>query len=208
MASVNVINTAGASQGTREVNDAVFNAEAKPQLVHEVVVGIMAAQRQGTHKVKVRHEVSGGGAKPFKQKGTGRARQGSIREPHMRGGGIVHGPQPRDYTKDITRRARRQALCSVLSDRLRNDRLSILTGLQLDAIKTKPLSKILDKVSPEGRKTLIVTGALDNNLVLSARNMPLLKVCTAEDLSVLDAVGAIRIVLQDDAVAKLEERLS
>jgi large subunit ribosomal protein L4 len=208
MASISVIDTNGASQGSREVSDEIFGVEFRDQLVHEVVTAIQAAQRQGTHKVKVRHEVSGGGAKPFKQKGTGRARQGSIREPHMRGGGIVHGPQPRDYTKNITRRARRQALCSVLSERLRQDRLSVLSGLKLDAIKTKPFARILEKVSPEGRKTLLVTDGIDANIVLSARNIPRIKVCTAEDLSVLDAIGATRIVLHEEAVAKLEERLS
>jgi len=168
----------------------------------------MNALRQGNHETKTRKEVSGGGRKPYRQKGTGNARRGSTREPQMRGGGSVFGPKPRSYRKNITTRARRQALCCMLSDRLRSDRLSVLSGLQVEAPKTKPFAAMVQRLAPEGRKTLIVTAGHDPNVLLSARNLPRVDVRQVGDLNAHDVAGAVRVVLQEEALPKLEERLS
>lgn len=208
MASLKIVDINGEERGSVEASDAVFNAAENSAMVHEVVLALRNAQRQGNHKTKTRREVSGGGAKPFRQKGTGRARQGSSREPQMRGGGTVHGPVPRSYRQRVPKQVRRQALCSVLSDRARNERLSVLQGMQLDGIKTKPVADMLDKVSREGRKTLLVTANYDSNLLLSSRNIQRMTVRTAEDVNTLDVLSAVRVVVQEEALAKLEERLS
>jgi len=208
MASLNIIGIDGAGLGSVEASDKVFDAELNEPLVHQVVVALLANRRQGTHKTKNRSDVSGGGVKPFRQKGTGRARQGSIREPHMRGGGTVHGPRPRDYRKDVSVQVRRKALCIALSDRARNERLVVLKGLQIESPKTKPFAQMLEAVSPEGRKTLIVTSGHDENVLLSARNLEKVTVRSAAELNALDVVGAVRILVQEDAISKLEERLA
>ena len=208
MASAKIVNMSGQEQGTVELNDAVFGAEPQDTAVHDAIVALKNAQHQGTAKTKERAEVRGGGAKPFRQKGTGRARQGSSREPQMRGGGTVFGPRPRSYRQNIPVRVRRQALCCVLTDRLRRDRLSVVDGLAFDAPKTKPLAQMLESVAPEGRSTLIVTSQLDINIILSARNVPRVTVRTAADVNVLDVAAAQRIVVQQEALSQLEERLT
>ncbi len=208
MASLKVVNMEGADLGAVDATESVFAAPLNEAMVHDVVVGLLANKRQGTHKTKTRAEVSGGGIKPFRQKGTGRARQGSSREPHMRGGGTIFGPVPRDYRQNLPVRMKRQALCCVLSDRVRNERLSVLRGLAFEAPKTKPFAQMVGKVAPEGRKTLIVTAGMDENILLSARNLPRVTVRTAADVNVLDVLRAVRIVVQEEAVAQLEERLS
>ena len=208
MASLKTVNMDGAEQAAVDGKDSIFAVEPNDALVREVITSFQNAKRQGTHKVKIRHEVSGGGIKPFRQKGTGRARQGSSREPHMRGGGVVFGPAPRSYRQKVTSRARRQAMCSILSDRVSKDRLSILSGLKIEAVKTKPFAQMLGNVAPEGRKTLLVTAEQDDNVVLSARNIPQVTVRTASDVNALDVISAVRIVIQEEALARLEERLS
>lgn len=208
MATAKVYDAAGAESGTVELNDKIFDAPLNASLVHAVAIALLNARRQGTHKTKTRTEVSGGGAKPYRQKGTGRARHGSTREPQMRGGGTVFGPRPRSYRQNVSTRVKRQALCCVLSDRLRNDRLSVLSGLTVEQPKTRPVAELVSRIAPEGRKTLIVTAAHDENLYLSARNLPRVSVCTAADLNTVDALDAVRIVVQEEALAKLEERLS
>ena len=208
MASLKIVNTKGEDQGSLEASDAVFGAAENGGMVREVIVALRNAQRQGTHKTKTRKEVQGGGAKPFRQKGTGRARQGSIREPQMRGGGIVHGPVPRSYAQKVPTQVRRQALCCALSARVRNERLSVLKGLKLDAVKTKPVAEMLDHVSRGGRKTLLVTADYDAILLLSSRNIERMTVRTAAEVNTLDVLSAIRVVVQEEALAKLEERLS
>lgn len=215
MASLKLVDTQGADKGTVEGSDDIFAAEFNETLVHQVVVALQANARQGTHKTKTRREVSGGGAKPFRQKGTGRARQGSSREPQMRGGGTVHGPVPRSYRKDVNTRVRRQALCCALSNRAQAEHLSVLSGLSYDAPKTKPFAQMLDAVAPaagfergQNKKTLLVTAGNDENVVLSARNIPRVFVRTASDVNVLDVMLAGRVVVQEEALAKLEERLS
>jgi large subunit ribosomal protein L4 len=208
MATLKLVNMSGEDQGNLEASDVVFNAEENAAMVTEVVLALQAAKRQGTHKTKTRREVSGGGAKPFRQKGTGRARQGSSREPQMKGGGTVHGPVPRSYRQSVTKQVRRQALCCVLSDRNRRDRLSVLKGMSIDGVKTKPVAEMLDKISREGRKTLLVTANYDPNVVLSSRNIARMTVRTADEVNTLDVLSAVRVVVQEEALAKLEERLS
>ncbi len=208
MASLKIVDISGAEQGVVEAKDSVFAAPANEALVHGVVVGLQAAKRQGTHKTKTRAEVSGGGVKPFRQKGTGRARQGSNREPHMRGGGTIFGPVPRDYRQDIPVRFKRQALCCALSERVRGDRLSVLKGLSIQEPKTKPFAEMIGRVAPEGRKTLLVTAENDKNAVLSSRNLPRVTLRTAADVNALDVLNAVHIVVQEEALAQLEERLS
>jgi len=208
MASLKVVNMEGADVGALDATESVFAAPLNEAMVHDVVVGLLANKRQGTHKTKTRGEVSGGGIKPFRQKGTGRARQGSIREPHMRGGGTIFGPVPRDYRQNLPVRMKRQALCCALSERVRGERLSVVRGLAIEKPKTKPFAQMVAKVAPEGRKTLIVTAGMDENLLLSARNLSRVTVRTAADLNVLDVLRAVRIVVQEEAVAQLEERLS
>lgn len=208
MASVKVFNMDGVEQGTRDLSDSVFNAEAKEVLVKDVILAIQSSKHQGTHAVKHRSDVSGGGAKPFRQKGTGRARQGTTRAPQMRGGATVFGPTPRSYKHDISPRAKRIALCTLLSDRLRNDKLSVLAGMSITAPKTKPFAAMVSKLSPEGRKTLIITALKEENVLLSSRNIPDVVVRTAADVNALDVISATRVVLQEEAIAPLEERLS
>ncbi len=208
MASLKIVSVQGDDKGTVDGNDAIFGAEENAALVHEVVVALQNAKRQGNHKVKTRREVRGGGAKPFRQKGTGRARQGSSREPQMRGGGTVHGPVPRSYRQDVPKQVRRQALCCVLSARARNERLAVLQGAKFDAIKTKPVAEMLDSVSKEGRRTLLITPEHDNNLLLSSRNIARFTVRTAAEVNTLDVMLAARVFVQEEALSKLEERLA
>ncbi len=210
MASAKLFNLQGDEVGTVELNDAVFDTTTSEQLVHEVVVALQANQRQGTHKTKNRAEVRGGGRKPYRQKGTGNARHGSTREPQMRGGGTVFGPQPRSYRKNVSIAARRKALAAALSDRVRKSALCVLESADLEAPRTKPFVAMLGKMLPDGSRgrTLFVTGDVNKNFILSSRNVPKVSVRTAADLNALDVVGAARIVLVKDAVGKLEERLS
>jgi large subunit ribosomal protein L4 len=208
MASAKLFNLQGDEVGTVDLSDKVFAANAPEQLVHEVAVALQANQRQGNHETKTRTQVSGGGRKPYRQKGTGNARHGSTREPQMRGGGTVFGPHKRSYRKHVTIAAKRRALIGVLSARLRGDRLCVLESSQLDGPKTKPFVAMLARVSPSGRRTLFVTPEVNKNFMLSARNIPKVEVKTAADLNVLDVLTATQVVLVRDAVAKLEERLS
>lgn len=208
MASLKLINMEGADQGVVEASDAVFAVDPNEALVHTVVVALQNAKRQGTHKTKERNEIRGGGAKPFRQKGTGRARQGSIREPQMRGGGTVFGPRPHGYRQNVPVRFRRQALCCVLSDRARTERVSVIQGLRLETPKTKPFAQFIDKAAPEGRKTLVVTAGQDENLALSSRNMARVTLRAAADLNALDVLNAARVLVQEEALKQLEERLS
>ena len=207
MASLKLVDVTGADKGTCDGSDSVFAVEFKPDLVHEVVVALQANARQGTHKTKTRKEVRGGGIKPFRQKGTGRARRGSSREPVLRGGGTVWGPRPRSYRQAVTTRSRRQALCCVLSERLRAEELSVVTGLTVEAPKTKPFAEMISKVSHEARRTLLVSAAIDQNVLLSARNIPSVTVRTAADLNALDVLAATRVIVQEEALNQLEERL-
>lgn len=208
MVTLKVVDMEGADQGAMEVNDAVFDYVVSETLVHDVVTGMLAAKRHGTHDTKTRREVSGGGAKPFRQKGTGRARRGSSREPHLRGGGVVFGPHPRSYRVRTTPGMKRQALRGLLSDRARTERLRVLQGMAIPEVKTKTVAGMLGKVVPDSRKTLLVTADYDKNLLLSSRNIPDICVRTAAEVNALDVIRAQQVLLQREALAKLEERLS
>jgi large subunit ribosomal protein L4 len=208
MATATVYRQDGSEGSTLELNAAVFDVPENARLVHQVVTALMANKRQGNAETKTRKEVRGGGAKPFRQKGTGRARQGSSREPKMRGGGVVFGPHKRSYRQSVPLKMRRKALCCALSDRARNGNVCVLEQLSLEQPKTRPIVDLCGKVSPEGGKTLLVTAAADANVVISSRNVAGLTVRTAADVNALDVLNARRVVLVHDALNTLETRLT
>lgn len=208
MVTLKVVDMQGAEKAPVEANEAVFGVEVSDTLLHDVVVGLQANQRQGTHKTKGRSEVAGGGAKPFRQKGTGRARRGSTREPGLKGGGVAFGPQPRSYRTKVTATMKRQALCAVLTDRARTDRLCVLADFAMDAPKTRTFADMMDAIDAEARKTLLVVADHNPVVLLSSRNIPNVAVRTAADVNALDVISASRIVLQQEALPKLEERLT
>jgi len=208
MASAKVYKADGSPGAEANLNDSIFDVEPNVGLVHQVAVALMNNTRQGNAETKVRKEVRGGGAKPFRQKGTGRARQGSSREPHMRGGGTVFGPHKRSYRKPVPLKMRRKALCCVLTDRLRSEQLCVLDGFSVDTSRTAPVSEMWANVAPEGRKTLLVSANYDKNLVDSARNLSRLTVRTAADVNALDVLDAKRVIVTKEALPVLEERLT
>jgi len=208
MVALKTVNMEGAAQAVLEASDAVFDTVTSDTLVHDVILGLMAAIRQGNHDTKERAEVSGGGKKPFRQKGTGRARRGSSREPVLRGGGTVFGPTPRSYRQNMTVAMKRKALCALLSDRTRCERLCVMEGLAIEPPRTKAVVSMLDNVASERRRTLLVTADYDKNVLLSSRNMPDVEVRTAAEVNALDVIRASHVILQKEAVSKLEERLS
>jgi len=207
VATLPVVDSTGASAGSVEASDAVFAADLQPNVVHETIVAINAAKRQGTHKSKIRSEVRGGGAKPFRQKGTGRARQGSSREPHMTGGGDVHGPVPRKYTKDVPVRVKRQALCCALSERVRGETLKVLDTFSLEAPKSKTVAEMAKAVTGDARKTLLIAAANEPVLHLSTRNIWNVTLTTASDVNAQDVLYATAVVLLPGAKEALEARL-
>lgn len=206
MPKVTVLNQAGASVGEIELNDAIFGIEPNEAVLFDAVIAQRASLRQGTHKVKNRSEVSGGGKKPWRQKGTGRARQGSIRSPQWRGGGTVFGPTPRSYSYKLPKKVRRLALKSALSAKVGEENLLVLDALQLDAPKTKDFKAILGNLKLD-KKALFVTAELDENVALSARNIPGVTVLTASGINVLDLLGHETVVFTKAAVEKVEEVL-
>lgn len=207
MPSVKIVKPDGSAGASLKLNDAVFGIESNGALVHQVAVALMNAKRQGNAETRTRGEVSGGGAKPFRQKGTGRARQGSSREPHMRGGGTVFGPHKRSYRQKTPLKMKRKALCCVLSERVRTEDLRVLEELSLKEVSTKQMRGLFENLSPEGRKTLLVIGEYNNHAVLSSRNLPRLIVRTAGDLNALDVLNAKHVVVVQDALGALEKRL-
>ncbi|MFD2868647.1 50S ribosomal protein L4 [Kurthia sp. 3B1D] len=206
MTKVNVLSQTGSSVGEIELNDAIFGIEPNESVLFDAVIAQRASLRQGTHKTKGRSEVSGGGRKPWRQKGTGRARQGSIRSPQWRGGGIVFGPTPRSYAYKLPKKVRRLALKSALSNKVAETNFVVVDALTLDAPKTKDFVKVLADLSV-ATKSLIVTADVNENVALSARNIPGVTVLTAEGINVLDLVSANKVVITKDAVAKIEEVL-
>ena len=208
MASARLLHTDGTEAGTVDLNDAVFHVEPNETLVHEVAVALMNARRQGNASTKTRGLVRGGGIKPYRQKGTGRARHGSSREPEMRGGGVVFGPHPRNYRQRVPSSFKRKALCCVLSERVRDEALCVLDSLQLEAPKTKAFYTMMERLAVGGKPALFVTAKAERNVCLSARNIPRVTVRTADDLNALDVLGANRVFIAKEAVARLEERLS
>ncbi|ANU20921.1 50S ribosomal protein L4 [Planococcus plakortidis] len=206
MPKVALLNQTGSQVGDIELNDLVFGIEPNESVLFDAVVAQRASLRQGNHKVKNRSEVAGGGRKPWRQKGTGRARQGSIRSPQWRGGGTVFGPTPRSYSYKLPKKVRRLALRSALSSAVANENLLVLEGLAFDAPKTKEFTKLVNDLSV-GTKALFVTADLDENVALSARNIKGMTVVPANGINVLDLLGHDKVVMTKGAVEKIEEVL-
>lgn len=203
MANVSVYNMKGAEVGFLELSDAVFGADIKEQLVHQAVVTYLANQRQGTQSALTRSEVSGGGKKPWRQKGTGNARQGSIRSPQWTGGGIVFAPKPRDYGKKMNKKERRAALFSVLTDKVNNDNLIALDEMKFDEIKTKNFVEVLNNLKADD--ALVILGESDKNVILSGRNIPTVKVITTDSINTYDVLKYKKLIATQDALKKIEE---
>lgn len=208
MASAKLFKSDGSEGAKLKLNEAVFDVEINEPLVHQVATALLNNRRQGNAETKTRREVRGGGRKPYRQKGTGNARHGSIREPQMRGGGSVFGPHKRSYRQNVPIRMKRKALCCVLTDRVRNEALCVLDGFAIDTPKTKPVAELVAKLAPEGRRILLVAPERDANLLASAGNIGQLTVRTAADLNALDVLNARRVIVLKDALTKLEERLA
>ncbi|AZU59911.1 50S ribosomal protein L4 [Neobacillus mesonae] len=207
MPKVTLFNQNGSQVGDIELNESVFGIEPNQHVLFEAIVMQRASLRQGTHKVKNRSEVAGGGRKPWRQKGTGRARQGSIRSPQWRGGGTVFGPQPRSYSYKLPKKVRRLAIKSALSSKVVEDNILVLESLAFEAPKTKDFKAVLNGLSVE-KKALIVTADLDENVALSARNIPGVTVVTADGINVLDVVNHEKLIMTKAAVEKVEEVLA
>ena len=204
MSSIKVLNMAGAEVGTMELNDAIFGIEPNKTVVHEVVKNHLANCRQGTQSALTRAEVSGGGRKPWRQKGTGHARQGSTRAPKWTHGGIVFAPKPRDYSYVLNKKVKRLALKSVLSAKVAEGKLIVIDSIKMDAIKTADFRKFLNAVNCDG-KAVVVTPAVDTVVVKSARNIPGVLTTPANNLSVYDIINAQYLVADQAALAKIEE---
>ena len=204
MSTIKVLNMAGAQVGSVELNDAIFGIEPNTAVVHEVVKNHLANCRQGTQSALTRAEVSGGGRKPWRQKGTGHARQGSTRAPQWTHGGIVFAPKPRDYSYVLNKKVKRLALKSVLSAKAAEGKLVVIDTIKMDAIKTADFRKFLTAVNVDG-KAVVVTPAVDQIVVKSARNIPGVLTTPAAQLNVYDLVNAEYLVVDQAALAKIEE---
>ena len=203
MANVAVYNMEGNEVGTMELNDAVFGVEVNEHLVHLAVVNRLANMRQGTQKAKTRSEVSGGGRKPWRQKGTGHARQGSTRAPQWTGGGVVFAPTPRDYSFKMNKKEKKLALKSALTSRVQENKFIVLDELKLDVIKTKDMKKVLDNLKVN--KALVVLGEGSENVVLSARNIPNVETAPVSSINVYDILKYNTVITTKAAVASIEE---
>lgn len=207
MPKVALLNVEGAQVGDIELNDSVFGIEPNESVVHEAVVMQMASWRRGTHCTKSRGEVRGGGRKPWKQKGTGRARVGTIRSPLWRGGAIIFGPKPRDYSYSIPKKKRRLALKSVLSSKVAENEFIVLDSLNFDQPKTKDMIKVLEALKAD-TKTLVVTAEVDENVMKSARNIEGVTPVAAASVNVYDVLSHNKVIITKDAIAKVEEVLA
>jgi large subunit ribosomal protein L4 len=207
MPKVALFNQTGSQVGDIELADSVFGIEPNSSVLHDAVVMQQASLRQGTHKTKGRSEVRGGGRKPWRQKGTGRARQGSIRSPQWVGGGVVFGPTPRSYSYKLPKKVRRLAIKSALSSKVQAEEVVVLDNLSFDAPKTKEMAAVLAGLSVD-RKALVVTADYNEAVALSARNLPGVTFVTAEGVNVLDVLKHDKLVITKDAVEKVEEVLA
>ena len=203
MANVAVYNMDGKEVDKIELNDDIFGVKINEHLVHMAVVQHLANKRQGTQKAKTRSEVSGGGRKPWRQKGTGHARQGSTRAPQWTGGGMVFAPTPRDYSFKLNKKEKRAALKSALTSRVQEDKFIVLDELKLNEIKTKQMVKVLNNLNVE--KALVIIADNDKNVVLSARNLPTVITSTADSINTYDILKYNTVIATKDAVAKIEE---
>ena len=203
MANVSVYNIEGKEVGTIDLSDAVFGVEVNEHLVHMAVVNQLANNRQGTQKAKTRSEVSGGGRKPWRQKGTGHARQGSTRAPQWTGGGVVFAPTPRDYSIRLNKKEKRAALKSALTSRVNDNKFVVVDELKFDEIKTKNFKNVMDNLKVS--KALVVLAENDQNTVLSARNLPEIKTSLVNTINVYDILKYNTVVATKAAVASIEE---
>ncbi len=203
MANVSVYNMEGKEVEKIDLSDAVFGVEVNEHLVHLAVVQQLANNRQGTQKAKTRSEVSGGGRKPWRQKGTGHARQGSTRSPQWTGGGVVFAPTPRDYSFKLNKKEKRAALKSALTSRVQENKLIVVDELKFDEIKTKNFKKVMDNLNV--KKALVVIADNDRNVVLSARNIPTIQTASTNTINVYDIMKAGTVVLTKDSAKKIEE---
>lgn len=208
MPKVTLYNIAGEAAGEFELNDSVFGVAYNEAVIHQAVVRQMSNERLGTHATKTRGLVRGGGKKPWKQKGTSRARVGSIRSPLWVGGGTVFGPTPRSYAKAMPRKARQLAVKSALSEKLRADELVILDQIEFDAPKTKQVVKMLDAFKADGKALIVDGGEKAANTILSARNLPGVKALTADGINIYDLVHYTKLFMTKSAVEKIEEVLA
>ncbi|EAD8961009.1 50S ribosomal protein L4 [Listeria monocytogenes] len=207
MPKLSLLKQDGTNAGEITLNDNVFGIEPNEKVVVDVILSQRASLRQGTHKVKNRSEVRGGGRKPWRQKGTGRARQGSIRSPQWRGGGVVFGPTPRSYAYKLPKKVRRLAIKSILSSKVNEEKLVVLEGLTFDAPKTKEFAAFLKNISVD-TKALIVVAGESENVELSARNLQGITVIPAESISVLEVAKHDKLIITKAAVEKVEEVLA
>ena len=203
MANVAVYNMEGKEVGTLELNDAVFGVEVNEHLMHLAVVGQLANKRQGTQSAKTRNEVSGGGRKPWKQKGTGHARQGSTRAAQWVGGGMIFAPKPRDYSVKMNKKEKAAAIKSALSSRVAEEKIYVVDSLSFDEIKTKKMAAVLDSLKVE--KALVVLDKKDENVILSARNLPEVRTVMSNSINVYDILKYGSLVITKEAVAQIEE---
>lgn len=203
MANVAIYNMKGEEVGSLELSDAVFGAKINEHLVHMSVVQYLANKRQGTQKAKTRSEVRGGGRKPWRQKGTGHARQGSIRAPQWKGGGVVFAPTPRDYSFKLNKKEKRAALKSVLTSKVNDSKFIVLDELKLDEIKTKKFREVMENLKVN--KALVILNEKDENVIMSARNLPAIKTALTNTINVYDILKYDTVVVTKDAVATIEE---
>jgi large subunit ribosomal protein L4 len=205
MAVVDVVNSAGDVISQTELSDSIFNVPVKKSVLHQVVIAQLAAKRAGTASVKRRSDVKGSRRKLYRQKGTGRARKGDIKSPVLRGGGVVFGPDPRDYTKKISKKVRRLALKMALSSKVQDRQLVVVDKIELEAIKTKVFIGIIKQL--EAEKALIITTEKDDRLALSSRNVPGIKILQTQGLNVYDILKYPKLVLVQPAIEGIEGRL-
>lgn len=204
MTQTTLYDRTGATIGSVELNDELFDAPVNLAVLHQVVTAQLAARRIGTHDTKTRGEVRGGGAKPYRQKGTGRARQGTRSAPHFRGGGVVFGPHPRSYEQRLPKKMRRLALRGALTAKLGDEAIRVVDAFSLERIKTQDFVGILAALNATGRVLIVAPGA-DEQLKLSARNLPTVEVILADSLNVVDLIKADTIVIEQPALARMEE---
>jgi len=204
MPSTPLYDRTGKTVGSVELSDELFAAPVNTAVLHQVVTAQLAARRTGTHDTKTRGEIRGGGRKPYRQKGTGRARQGTVTAPHYRGGGVVFGPHPRSYEQRLPRKMKRLALRGALTAKLVDEQLKVIDSFGLDAIRTKDLAGVLRALAADGR-VLVVSPGRDQNLELSARNLPTVEIILADSLNVVDLIKADLVLIEQPALARMQE---
>ena len=204
MPSIPLYDETGKTVGNVELSDELFAAPVNTAVLHQVVTAQLAARRTGTHDTKTRGEIRGGGKKPYRQKGTGRARQGTVTAPHYRGGGVVFGPHPRSYEQRLPRKMKRLALRGALTAKLVDEQVKVIDSFGLEAIKTKDLVGVLRALAADGR-VLVVSPGRDQNLELSARNLPTVDIILADSLNVVDLIKADLVLIEQPALARMQE---